>query len=274
MEFDAKLSPKGITEASKDRWQTAQKAEKSLWLTDGAFWSSDRNESHFEGFDGYSALSGRKFKTSLEVGCGPFTNTRLIAERCVIERCTLLDPLIREYLNHPCCSYTNKKLFLGDTDPLSLFPTLTRKLSTVSPPLGRALHYILQRLRGGKFVPIETLIPSPLEEAALKGVFDLVIMINVIEHCFSLDKLFSSILSVTDKGSIFVFHDRLYSLSEIGSDLASEFDPYHPLRVEKSVILKFLKDNFKALYSKTKMERFKSEDKDFEYEVVFFIGER
>lgn len=61
-----------------DRWNKAQKAETSLWAESAS--SDDRIQTHIDGYSGFAALKSRGpnpvFGTVLEVGSGPFTQTK------------------------------------------------------------------------------------------------------------------------------------------------------------------------------------------------------
>lgn len=61
-----------------DRWKKAQKFETGLWATTGN--SDDRVQTHIDGYSGFAVLNGQGFNpvfgTLLEVGSGPFTQTK------------------------------------------------------------------------------------------------------------------------------------------------------------------------------------------------------
>ncbi|MGQ9847801.1 MAG: hypothetical protein ACUVQP_09945 [Bacteroidales bacterium] len=110
-----------IIKISKDRWIAAQKAELELWKKsanikfiskikrfllyilrgkleeiadlgsgdDWNFWWQEK-------FDNYSFLP-QEIENALEIGCGPFTNIRLILRKCKIKRIYLNDPLFLRF---------------------------------------------------------------------------------------------------------------------------------------------------------------------------------
>lgn len=102
-----------------DRWQRAQAWEREHWLRDqkglarygkNYIWrilsllgrvekyrGDDRNQWWKESFDGYNFLPA-SIDNALEVGCGPYTNIRLIREVSKPKHIFLSDPLVRTYV--------------------------------------------------------------------------------------------------------------------------------------------------------------------------------
>ena len=103
-----------------DRWEMAQAWERQHWIRNhkalaryGKNWiwrvlaalgmvpkyrGDDRNTWWQRSFENYSFLPPR-VENALEVGCGPYTNIRLIRGACQPEHLFLSDPLIRTYVN-------------------------------------------------------------------------------------------------------------------------------------------------------------------------------
>ena len=103
----------GIHTVSVDRWKLAQDAERHHWLDLRPHLNEDRNMDHAFMYDRYSALAKRTFENAIELGCGPFTNMRVLGQVCTIKRLTLLDPLIEDYLQHQHCHYRDGSLTLS-----------------------------------------------------------------------------------------------------------------------------------------------------------------
>lgn len=102
------------------RWETAQAWEQAHWLRGkkelarygkNYIWKllslfgvvekyrgDDRNQWWKQGFDNYAFLPPI-VNDALEVGCGPFTNMRLIRQVCNPKRIYLSDPLMRTYVH-------------------------------------------------------------------------------------------------------------------------------------------------------------------------------
>jgi SAM-dependent methyltransferase len=260
---------KGVVRVPRERWEEAQRYERDTWLVAAAEASDDRNEEHREGFGNYEALHGRSFQHAAELGCGPFTNLRLIARYCSIASCTLVDPLIPQYLHHRHCRYDRRHLRLAET-------SFGRTLG--GSRIGRVAARVLRKVAPGllsRQVPVRDLLATPIEEMNIdRPQFDLVVMINVIEHCFDAEKIFSVISRILEPGGVFVFHDKLFDGGEIAADVETRFDAGHPLRVQREVVMAFLERDFRPLYSRTERVADGFDDIDLTRDAIYFIGER
>jgi SAM-dependent methyltransferase len=258
----------GVVHVPKDRWQQAQRYERDTWMVANAETDDDRNNDHAAGFDGYAVLEGRTFAHAIELGCGPFTNLRIIARRCAIQRCSLLDPLIDEYLKHPHCTYDRRAL---RTEETRLGAVLRRSLP------GRALRRALRAVLPGTLarrVPIEELLAVPIEEMPARSGYDMVVMLNVLEHCYDARTIFKTIAAILKPGGVFVFHDKLFAANEVAEDVATRFDAGHPLRVGGELIESFLDQNFTPRFSRRGVVEDAFEEHDLSREGIYFIGER
>lgn len=235
---------RGVVQVPRGRWEVAQTYERNTWLSAAAHAVDDRNEEHASAFLDYQTLRGQRFTRAIEVGCGPFTNLRMIARSAVVDSCVLLDPLLESYLDHRHCTFRDHFLRVR-----------TRRLdSTLGQSLvGRAIRRVLRRtwpraLAVG--VPVERLIPAPVEELQPIGDFDLVVMINVIEHCFDAERVFEALLRLCRPGCTLVFHDRLFDPQSLLAELQMRFDAGHPLRVSGQMIETFLARNFETRFER------------------------
>ncbi len=202
----------GVTKIDLSRWQEAQRFEWRSWMdTNGLKMREDRNKIHSNGFKSYFTIKGKFFKNAIEFGCGPFTNMRHIVKHIKCQKITLLDPLINDYLTHPHCIYKNKRL-------------------------------------NGWFGKKVRIIDLPIEKFYSAEKFDLVVIVNVLEHCYSLNKIFESILSITAPNGIILFHDKLIPDHKIIDFVHTVYDTGHPLRVAESLIFKFLSQNYYTLF--------------------------
>ncbi|HXG59020.1 MAG TPA: methyltransferase domain-containing protein [Thermoanaerobaculia bacterium] len=262
------LTEQGVVQVPRSRWLLAQEYERRTWTTAGAHADDDRNLDHRDHFDGYRPLAGLKFERAIELGCGPFTNLRLIAAVCRIGECTLLDPLIEDYLHHRHCRFTRRRLRTGET---ALGKLLGRNLG------GRALRRLLRSVfpqaveRG---IAVTELLAVPIEEMPERDPFDLVVMINVIEHCYDAPAIFSRLLRMTRPGSIFVFHDKWFDREDVASEIRHHFDAGHPLRVSGAMIESFLKEHFDPLLNRTARVADELDGIDLSHTGVYFIGRR
>lgn len=114
----------GIVSVDAKRWTAAQEVERKTWFSFFPHFTDDRSEEHQQRFNNYQALP-MQCGDVLEIGCGPFTQSRSILNGRVINSLTLLDPLLAEYLDHPHCSYRDGK-FYGY--PVSLLSIPSEKL--------------------------------------------------------------------------------------------------------------------------------------------------
>jgi len=204
------LTQDGVVKVSKDRWKTSQLYEKHSWMTKGLNLKDDRNLEHQERFDDYRGLLNRKFEKVIELGCGPFTNMRLILPR--IERphkITLLDPLIKDYLGHPNCPYKDAEL-CG--------------------------------------VPVDA-IPSTIEEFVPPEQYDLVVLINVLEHCFDISRVFDVVVSCLKPSGILVLAENMFTRKDLKAFVNNKFDAGHPIRVAEDFVEDFVSKNFDSLYN-------------------------
>jgi ubiquinone/menaquinone biosynthesis C-methylase UbiE len=129
-----------------ERWQTAQTWERNHWLRNhkalahygkNHVWrllslmgivekyrGDDRNRWWQQAFDNYTFLPA-EVDNALEVGCGPYTNMRLIRRVCTPRHTFLSDPLIRTYVRFNMTfvneMYRNAACYLDD-HPLEEIP--------------------------------------------------------------------------------------------------------------------------------------------------------
>ena len=253
----------GIQRVSFERWQIAQAAERRHWMERGLSKVDDRNYEHFINFDRYSILRKNLFRSAIEIGCGPFTNLRLIGDICKIRECTLLDPLIEEYLKHPKNSYSKNYLFIESTINSEILNNIYNKIRHYFPPIKKI-----------KRIPIKELLLLPAEQMPLNRQYDLLIIINVIEHCYDVDKIFKNIEAIMKKNSIIVFHDVLFDHDTVKKNVFNIYDAAHPLQADKGVIRHFLDSNFRPLFNRILPRKYCLEGIDFEDEVFYFIGEK
>jgi hypothetical protein len=253
----------GVTKVSVERWQKAQYAERKHWMQLGRSVANDRNDDHSQHFDHYSALQGVKLSSVIEMGCGPFTNLRLIATKCTVEKCTLLDPLIESYLKHANCTYTRQWLFLTNIEN---FPT------KIGRQLTKLVRQVVKQFKIGRKLPITQLIATPIETMPTDSHYDLTILINVIEHCYDIQTVFDNILKVTDR--YIIFHDKYYDHATVAETVQIQYDAAHPLRVDRKVIDTFLEEHFTPLYRVINDQIGIVEDIETTWQAIYYIGER
>jgi SAM-dependent methyltransferase len=259
---------RGVVKVPKERWRIAQAYERNTWMVAGVDAEDDRNRFHEREFDCYNSIRGKRFKSAVECGCGPFTNLRIIGRHCRIVGCTLLDPLINEYVVHKNCTYSTGILQTGET-ALSRWLGKGRAGRALKPTIAGVSPRLL--MYG---IPVELVISKPLEDVGDVGHFDLIVMINVIEHCYDIDMVFGSILSFCKHDSLLIFHDRLYNASRLKRRLSHQFDAGHPLRVDGEIIMEFLHSNFSTIFERTVDIKDGYASIDLTERGVYFIGQR
>jgi SAM-dependent methyltransferase len=228
----------GIPAVDLKRWELAQTAEHSHWFESsgsGRRVADDRNFDHFKRFGGYDVLSGRVFDQALEVGCGPFTNLRLLASVCEIKSCSLLDPALDSYLDHRTAYYDRENLYIPPP-----FRSVARAWSRSAPIARRLLNAT------GRAVPIKDLWRIGAEETPAESA-DLVVMINVLEHCLDARKIVASVGAAVRPGGFLVVGDKCYSPQVVSDRVRWMYDQAHPLRVSEQVFAPLL-DEFRILF--------------------------
>ena len=218
---------RGIPRVDKARWEVARAAEDLHWFDSdgsGRRIADDRNLVHYWRFAGYEVLRGMQFSHALEVGCGPFTNLRLIGNECSVESCTLLDPAIDKYLSHGRSYYTTEYLA---TVPAS---RTRARLWNLAGPIPRALAGL-----SASRIAIRSIIASGAE--TLRGVeADLVIMVNVLEHCMDADEIVRRVWDCVVPGGILVLGDKVHDDLAVRESAIRVYDSAHPLRITISVM--------------------------------------
>ena len=229
---------RGVVSVSDSRWREAQEAERHGWMQLWRNETEDRNSFHASLFEDYLPLQGMQFRNAIELGCGPFTNIRLLGRVAEIGAISLLDPLIDEYVNHPNCSYRDRLLFFGPQ----------------------------------KFTYVDRLVASPIEDFASAAEFDLVLLINVIEHCRDFDRVVEVIWSMLAPGGVFVFHDHCYRHADVAAALDRHFDAAHPLRVDRAALDQFLA-RFEMIFHRVVVTGGKA-PRSGPGEMIYFIGRK
>lgn len=228
----------GVLTVPRERWELAQDAEANGWLNLWRGAIEDRNTHHFALYDYLFMLQGHTFKRGIELGCGPFSNMRVAVSTVKVETIELLDPLIESYLELPNCAYTGMKL---------------RRLD-------------------GNTETVAKLHPMPIEDMQVETKYDLVILINVIEHCFDVRKIFDNVWNLLVPGGVFIFHDKYFDHEETAATIATSYDTGHPLRPDRKFVDAFL-GRFVTIFSretKTLGEARMTDTGD----AIYFIGRK
>jgi len=104
-----------VTRIPEARWQEAQAWERREWEKYANPTGDDWNKWWADKFGGYAFLP-RQLGDVAEIGCGPFTNIRLIRKGRETKRIVCSDPLAETYLRLPCWLAQSHRLGLIEVD--------------------------------------------------------------------------------------------------------------------------------------------------------------
>ena len=180
------MENRAVTEkVTLERWREAQIWERNHWINTqrlrarcfkNTIWrllSAAGRVSKYRGddwnswwkrqFDNYGFLP-REIENAIEVGCGPYTNVRLMLDHCRIHHLVLSDPLIRTYVRF--------------------------KLTLVSEMYREAACTLDDH-------PLESL-------PFASNYFDLVVKINVLDHVQDAHKCMENLVNVVRTGGLLI----------------------------------------------------------------------
>src|SRR5262245_45241498 len=216
---------------SLERWQAAQRWEENHWL--GAQKARSRFGKNviwrvlsalglvgkYRGEDWNSWWKARfndygflpsQVDNALEVGCGPYTNMAHIQQRCRPLHLVLSDPLIRTYVKFK-------------------------------------LTFVAEMYQQARCV----LDDHPLEELPFRDAyFDLVVMINVLDHVRDARLCMRNVIRVTRPGGILIIGQDLTNEADTRSLEGAPGEIGHPIRMEGSWFEPYLKAGFEPVIYK------------------------
>ncbi len=216
------------TKVTYSEWKKAQEWERNFWINDqikkskrfkNQIWhllslvnlvpeyrGDDWNLWWKEKFDNYSFLP-TVIENAIEIGCGPYTNMRLILQQSQIKYVVLNDPLINIYNSfkktiHSSSSF--KGNIISDSHPFEVNP----------------FKY---------------------------NYFDLVVMINVLDHVQDATICMQEAIDITKLGGIFIFGQDLTNDEDEILLRNLEGDTAHPIKLNHNWVDSWLSNNFKIL---------------------------
>jgi SAM-dependent methyltransferase len=214
----------GVIYVPFSRWAIAQLAEVKLWVT--VEQSDDRNDEHLGHFDYYLPLHSLYSNSSanhsvinlghvLEIASGPYTQVKTILESIpgsTVKSLTLLEPNLMEYKHSaPGCTY--KDGYLN----------------------GHRVNFLVGRA----------------EDFLLAEAYDLVVMINGIEHCQDGIQVLHNLYHAVKPGGILVWHERTFDdyrgVPFVAEEGLLDF-VFHPLRLKTKFWEWFLMSHFETIY--------------------------
>lgn len=204
------LTAEGVIKVSKNRWEEAQKYELKFMTERCLSQADDRNIEHYNRFDSYKSINDMNVGNYIELGCGPFTNSRLILPKFKsIQNVYLLDPLMNSCIRHNNCSYKNGIL-------------CNYKVNTVC---------------------------NTIEDANFKIKFDVIVLINVLEHCYDIQLIFNKIYDLLCDNGILIFSEATIAQNNIKDIVNSMYDEGHAIRLSREYIKDILDKYTKISYN-------------------------
>jgi SAM-dependent methyltransferase len=183
-------------------------------------------------FDDYRFLPQR-IHNVLEVGCGPYTNVRLMLNCCQFDHLYLSDPLIRTYVKF-------KLTFVAE---------MYRKAGCV-------------------------LDDHPLEELPFASdYFDLVVMINVLDHVQDAAACMANLVRVVRPGGILILGQDLTNEEDL--TLLRDYDGAvgHPIRLDHEWFASYLRGPFAPIIDKL-LSRQQGRAPEHHYGNLIFAGRK
>lgn len=237
---------------SDERWKDAQKWEEAHWIhTQNARGKFGKNwiwrALNFMGFvDKYRgddwnlwwknqfdnySFLPTKVANAIEVGCGPYTNIRHILPHCSTDHLFLSDPLIKTYVNF-------KLAFTADAYKKGF----------------------------------SILDDHPLEEIPYRNdYFDLVIMINVLDHVKDASLCMKNLIRITKPGGWLIVGQDLTNVEDLKK---LENDPGlvgHPIKISHEWFQPFLSTGFTPMINKV-LPRAEGREPENHYGTLVFAG--
>jgi len=211
--------PGPVRHVTRERWLEAQQWELAFWkqsqqkhgwrrvvwpvaapilraLNWDRAWGDDWNTWWAHHFEDYRFLPQR-LGSAIELGCGPYTNIRLITHGREIDRIVCSDPLIHDYLNFE----------------------------------GRWLAEAHKR-------DVIEVDDHPIEESPFPPrSFDVVMMINVLDHVRDADACMRAAIELVRPGGYFVLGQDLSSVEDVENH---PYDVGHPIRLQREDLDSYL----------------------------------
>ena len=201
----------------------AQTAEQFIWKVTGSHGNSDRGSEHLEGFNNYDKLQNL-LGNVLEVGAGPWTQTRMILHSHPdynVKTFSILEPSSDYYRREiPSCAYKDGRLF---------------KFKRSQGYFNFSINFIKT---GGEGL---------LHHAKR---YDTLVSMNVLEHVQNAYAFLEALHHVLKPGGTLVWHERWFDTESEG-DGALGRNTLHPIRVKQIVLNIFLRQ-FDLLYCNMK----------------------
>lgn len=218
-----------VIQVSKSRWEDAQEWELRYWQAQQGLYGKgfrriirrlkymvwnvadkrhgdDWNHWWAEKFDNYIQIP-KEMDHAIEIGCGPYTNMRIISNgrKILYKYCS--DPLAYEYI--------------------------------------KLLGWLSDAYRKG----LIALDAHPAEDCPFKSnLFDLVVMINVLDHVRNAEDCVEQAIRITKPGGFFVLGQDLTEAEEAPNNFVAEIG--HPIKLTHDLLSSLVIDRFDAILEK------------------------
>ncbi len=241
-------------QVGQERWQAAQQWERAHWVHAQAtrarfgknhIWrllralrlvpkhrGDDWNLWWKKHFDDYAFLPPT-VDNALEAGCGPYTNLRLMLERCRPNHIVLSDPLIRTYVKF--------------------------KLTFVAELYRQA---------------VAALDDHPLEELPFAdNYFDLVVMINVLDHVRDAAQCMRNLIRVAKPGGFVIIGQDLSNHEDVEALRRDPGGVGHPIKLDQAWFEPYLGRGFAPVIHKI-LPRAEGRAPESHYATLLFAGRK
>lgn len=243
-----------ITQVDKRRWQQAQTWEHAHWVNTqklrakfgkNYIWRLLHRFGLVEKYrgDDWNLWWKKQFdeykflpnhvENAIEVGCGPYTNIRHIIPTCRPDRLYLSDPLIRTYIKF--------------------------KLSFTADAYRKAFCI---------------LDDFPLEQCPYRdNLFDLVVMINVLDHVQDAEKCMENLIRITKPGGFLIIGQDLSNEEDLIALDADEGLIGHPIKISGEWFAPYLSSGFNPYLHKV-LNREEGRGPEHHYGTLLFAGRK
>mmetsp|Transcript_21399 Transcript_21399/g.50876 ORF Transcript_21399/g.50876 Transcript_21399/m.50876 type:complete len:413 (-) Transcript_21399:165-1403(-) len=215
----------GVTVIPKTIWHAAQEQEGAVWKKLGG--NNDRAGEHITAFHKYQDVTNRQLGDVIEVGSGPWTQSRFLFKTVpevisTVKSFTVYEPGAEFYIdNVRTCAYKDRTALQIPNSP-------TRDVYKFP------LHIIGT---GG-----ESLLDHPTQ-------YDTLVSINVIEHVQNAYSYLTGLHRALKPGGLLIYHDRFFDDPNEGNCVLG-VNHYHPIRITRMVLDMFL-DQFEEIFRST-----------------------
>jgi len=243
-----------ITKVDEQRWRKAQEWERRYWESKDhirnrfglnklwplialtgykpAYRGDDWNAWWRDHFEGYGFLPPR-CENAIELGCGPYTNMRMLLAGTYVDYIYLLDPLM---------------------------PVYRTFANTFASKAARQYNLIFD--------------PHPIETCPYGDpFFDVVVMINVLDHVMDAELCMQKAVSMTKAGGILIVGQDLSNEEDIRRLSTQSHDVGHPIKVDHAWMEERLLGSTEVILHHI-LDRSEGREPDHHYGTLIYAGRK